>query len=392
MADDLPGEQRRVLRMVRVLLWMIFIVVGFLILRRLGPVLTPIVAAAGIAYLLDPIADRLERRGLSRAMATFLILLAFSAALAAVLVFVVPMISDDIKRFVAALPRMVEQAEAWVAKTFGVKVPASWTEFLSGESFQKVLTNAAAPVAAGAAAAIKGFFSLLAHVAELLLVPVFAFYFIVDWNHIVTKVRRLVPVRHRGEVEGIAGEIDRVVSSWIRGQLTVVAILSVLYAASFAVIGIQLAIPIGLLVGFLTIIPFVGTFVGAGLTLLMLVLDWQGLNTLGAVGGVFVVLHILEAMILTPKIVGNKVGLGEVGALFAVVAGGNLLGFTGMLLAMPLAASAAVLIRRLIRTYEASAFFTGGSGVEPRADEPGPPGAPPAPTATGVDEPLPEVP
>jgi predicted PurR-regulated permease PerM len=143
----------------------------------------------------------------------------------------------------------------------------------------------------------------------------------------------------------------------VRGQAIVTSLLAVLYAIAFSLIGIHLAIPIGLLVGLLTIIPFVGTFVGAAITISIVVLDWNGPETLILVGITFVILHILEAAVLTPKITGHKVGLSESGALFAVVAGGKLLGLVGMLLAVPIAATIAVLIRHAYRRYEKSEFF-----------------------------------
>ena len=130
-----------------------------------------------------------------------------------------------------------------------------------------------------------------------------------------------------------------------------------LYALCFFPLQVPLAVPIGLLVGLLTIIPFLGTFVGAGITFMFILLDWQSWGQVAGVGAVFVGLHLLEAAVLTPKIVGKKVGLGESGALFAVLAGGQLLGFAGVLLAVPLAASIAVLIRRVMRFYEDSEFF-----------------------------------
>jgi predicted PurR-regulated permease PerM len=200
-------------------------------------------------------------------------------------------------------------------------------------------------------------FSLLAFMAELLLVPVFAYYFLLDWPHITQRIRKIIPPRRRGKVLAILAEIDGVVSGWVRGQAIVTSLLAVLYAIAFSIVGIHLAIPIGLLVGALTVIPFVGTFVGAIIAIGVTLLDWQGAEPLIGVVVVIVVLHLLEAMFLTPKIVGHKVGLSESAALFAVVAGGKLLGFVGVLLAVPLAATIAVLLRHTMRRYERSDFF-----------------------------------
>ena len=137
----------------------------------------------------------------------------------------------------------------------------------------------------------------------------------------------------------VAREIDRVVAGWVRGQAIVTTILAVLYAIGFTIVGMPLSLPIGLLVGALTVIPFVGTFVGAAIAALVTVADGGSMQTLGMVGGVILVLHLLEAGVLTPKIVGHRVGLSESGALFAVVAGGKLLGFVGVVLAVPIAAT-----------------------------------------------------
>jgi predicted PurR-regulated permease PerM len=198
---------------------------------------------------------------------------------------------------------------------------------------------------------------VLGRLAESLLVPVFAFYFLVDWPHLVRRIDHVVPPRRRREVREIAHEIDRVVAGWVRGQAIVTAILAALYAIGFTVVGMPLSLPIGLLVGLLTVIPFVGTFVGASIALLVTLGSGGSTGTLGAVAAVIGILHVLEAGVLTPKITGHRVGLSETGALFAVVAGGKLLGFVGVVLAVPIAATTAVLIRYAVKYYEHTSFF-----------------------------------
>jgi predicted PurR-regulated permease PerM len=188
-------------------------------------------------------------------------------------------------------------------------------------------------------------------------VPVFAFYFLVDWPNMLRRIEHMIPPRKRRIVRDITREIDRVISGWVRGQGIVTAILAVLYAIGFTIVGMPLSVPIGLLVGALTVIPFVGTFVGAGIAALVTVADGGSLHMLGMVAAVIVVLHVLEAGVLTPKIVGHRVGLSETGALFAVVAGGKLLGFVGVVLAVPIAATVAVLVRFAVRYYEHTEFF-----------------------------------
>jgi predicted PurR-regulated permease PerM len=175
---------------------------------------------------------------------------------------------------------------------------------------------------------------------------------------VVAKIQSIIPPRRRAYVLDLLGEIDSVVSGWVRGQAIVTSILAVLYAVAFSIIQMPLAVPIGLVVGILTVIPFVGTVVGAGIAIVItLAADGGGVSLALQVVGVIVVLHLLEAAVLTPKIVGHRVGLSEASALFAVLAGGKVLGFVGVVLAVPLAATLGVLVRHAIAYYESSEFF-----------------------------------
>ena len=351
-------EVRHILTMVRWLLYLVFTVIGYQILRTIGPIFAPVLAAGAVAYLLNGPVDRMHARGMSRPLAVALLLVGFIALVAVVLFLVLPLVSREIARFVSALPVLVDSATHWLADTFGIEVPHNWQAYLEGDKFRAFLEKAVGPLSGVAATVLGGALGFLGRLAELLLVPVFAFYFLVNWHDILRHLFGFVPPRHRGPVREVTIEINKALSIWIRGQLIVMAILAVLYATAFALIGLHLAVTVGVLVGLLTIIPFLGTLVGAGLAVLMLVLGWQGPAQLLEVAAVFLVLHLTEAGFLTPRLVGKKVGLGELGALFAVLAGGQLLGFAGVLLAVPIAASIAVLARRGVAAYEHSAFFT----------------------------------
>lgn len=353
-------DTARILKMVRWLLYAAFLVIGYWVLRKVALVLTPVLAALGIAYLLDPLVETMSERGMRRSVAVSLFLVGFLGAIAAFVAFATPLVAHDVARFITALPTMAETASAWINQNTGLAVPAEWTEYLKSDEASELLYAHAGPASELIGAALGGFFSLLGFLAELLLIPVFAFYFLLDWKHMLARARAIIPPRRRGDVISVVREIDGVVSGWIRGQFTVVMILSILYVISFSVIGIHLAVPVGLLVGVLTIIPFIGTFVGAAIAVAMALIEWHGVGPLIAVGAVIGVLHVLEAMVLTPKIVGKRVGLSESAALFAVVAGGKLLGLVGVLLAVPLAASVAVLLRRAMRHYEKTDFYGGG--------------------------------
>jgi predicted PurR-regulated permease PerM len=366
-----PPEERRILTMVRWLLYLVFIAIAYVTISELAPVLAPILAAAGVAYLLNGPVDYLEDRRVPRAFAVGLLLVLFIGGSVALILFVAPLLLDEAMRFVRALPDVLKSFSGWLAG-YGIYLPSDWHDV--SKRIPDLLERAAQPISQVAVQAVGGVFTFIAYAAEMLIIPVFAFYFLVDWHRMLARCREFVPLRHRKELFGLAEEIDRVISIWIRRQFTVVMILTVLYSISFRIIGVPFGLTLGVVVGLLPIIPFLGTVVGAGLTALVLVFEWQGWGVFLATGAVFLVLHLLEAAVLTPKIVGKKIGLGEVGALFAVIAGGKLLGFVGVLLAVPLAASVAVLIRRLLRYYEESEFYRAERAATqpPRASDEGP--------------------
>jgi predicted PurR-regulated permease PerM len=349
------ADERSVFAMLKWLLYAVIIVVGWQVISALAAILSPILIAFGIAYLLDPVLEWMVKRGMSRGVAATLLLLAFIGTLATVLTFLIPKAIDQVKEFIDDLPGMLDNLTNWLNKHH-VKVP-NWKEYIKTPEFKDMVEKALGPAQDLATAAVGGVLSVLAFLAEMLLVPVFAFYFLLDWPNITSRVKKIIPPRNRGKVLEILAEVDDVVAGWVRGQATVTCTLAILYAVAFSVIGIHLAIPIGLLVGLLTVIPFIGTFVGAAITAVIVLLDWQGGTQLAEVGGTFLVLHLLEAAVLTPKITGHKVGLSESAALFAVVAGGKLLGLVGILLAVPIAATCAVLIRHIVRHYEHTEFF-----------------------------------
>jgi predicted PurR-regulated permease PerM len=352
-----PRDATQVLSLLRWLLIMTFVVLGYFVLSYLAGVLAPILTAFGIAYLLNPLLARLVRRGASRAVGAGLLLVSFVGVVAIVITFFAPMVAHQLTEFVANLPRFFDNLSAWTKAHVNVEIPSDWKAYIPSDGLGDALGEASGPVREIASAAVGGVFSVLGVLAELLLVPVFSFYFLTDWPNILRRIDHMIPPRRRADVREVARDIDRVVAGWVRGQAIVTSTLAVLYAAGFSAIGMPLSLPIGLLVGGLTVIPFVGTFVGASIALLVTLADGGSPQMLGMVAGVILCLHLLEAAVLTPKIVGHRVGLSESGALLAVVAGGKLLGFVGVVLAVPIAATTAVLVRYAIRFYEHTAFF-----------------------------------
>jgi predicted PurR-regulated permease PerM len=352
-----PREVAQVLSLIRWLLIMIFVVLGYLVLSYLAGVLAPILTAFGIAYLLNPVLERMVRRGMSRAVGAGLLLVSFVALVAVAVTLFAPRVAHQLSEFVADLPRFIENLSLWTRNHVGITLPSNWKNYVASDHLQQTLSDASGPLRDIASAAVGGVFSVLGVLAELLLIPVFSFYFLTDWPNLLRRLDHVVPPRRRADVREVARDIDRVVAGWVRGQAIVTTTLAILYAVGFTAIGMPLSLPIGLLVGGLTVIPFVGTFVGASIALLVTLGAGGGLQMLGMVAGVILCLHLLEAGVLTPKIVGHRVGLSESGALLAVVAGGKLLGFVGVVLAVPIAATTAVLVRYAVRFYEHTAFF-----------------------------------
>ncbi len=341
--------------MLRWALIIIFIAFGWIVLSYIAKVLAPVLAALGIAYLLNPVLERLVAAGMSRALGAGLLLISFIGLIIAAVTAAIPAVVDQVTDFVHDLPRMMTNLDLWLHDHFNVELPKDWKQYLTKENIQSTVQSDA--VQHIASAALGGAFTLLALLAEFLLVPVFAFYFLVDFPNLLRRIEHMIPPRKRRAVREISKEIDRVVAGWVRGQGIVTLILAVLYAICFMMVGMPLSVPIGLLVGALTVIPFVGTFVGAAISALVLVAYGADTHLMGKVAIVFVALHLLEAGFLTPKIVGHRVGLSETGALVAVVAGGKLLGFVGVVLAVPIAAACAVLMRYAVRYYEHTEFF-----------------------------------
>lgn len=341
--------------MVRWLLIAVFVVLGWVVLSYLAGVLGPILAALGIAYLLNPWLERLVAKGMGRGAGAGLLLGLALGSFVVLISIATPAIANQLGDFVGGLKDALDNLDGWLKDKFGFEIPQEWRDYVGKDA--KGALAASSPMQRLSEIAFSGIAGVIGVLAEVLLVPVFAFYFLVDWPNLLRRLEHMVPPRRRADVRELVKEVDRVIANWVRGQAIVTTILMIAYAIAFTIVGMPLSVPIGFVVGALTIIPFVGTFVGAALALLVVITGGGNVSLLGAIAVVFVVLHLLEAAVLTPKIVGHRVGLSESGALLAVVAGGKLLGFVGVVLAVPIAATFAVLARYLVRYYERTDFF-----------------------------------
>jgi len=351
----------------------------------LAPVLSPFALAALLGWLGDPLVDRLERARFRRNTAVILVFSAMSLLLLVAAVLLVPMLEQQIVTLVHSLPGyrdwFVGTALPWVERRTGLEI-LSWLDperlfTLIREHWER---------AGGIAATVLGYvsrsgFALLGLLANIVLLPVLTFFFLRDWDLLVARVGLLVPRDHADTVRTLARESDAVLGGFLRGQFLVMLILGVLYAIGLWGVGLDLGILIGILAGLLTFVPYLGPasiVVFGGIAAMVQFGDWQHL---AGVAVVFTVGQIIESYWLTPKLVGDRIGLHPMAVIFAVTAGGTLFGFLGMLLALPVAAVANVLLRYAHERYTASSLY---AGEQPRivlAPDAAAPGDGPSPQA-----------
>ena len=333
----------------------------------LAPILSPFVIAVILGWLGDPMVDRLEARRISRNTAVILVFGAMTVVLLVVAVLLIPVLEDQVMILVNSLPGyrdwFVGTALPWVEHRTGLQI-LSWLDperlfVLIREHWQS---------AGGAASTLLGYvsrsgFALLGWLANIVLLPVLSFFFLRDWDLIVGRIGLLVPRDHFDTVRRLALESNEVLGGFLRGQMLVMLILGLLYALGLWLVGLDLGILIGLLAGLLTFVPYLGPafiVLFGGIAALVQIGDWQHL---AGVGVVFAVGQLVESFVLTPMLVGDRIGLHPMAVIFAVMAGGTLFGFLGMLLALPVAAVVNVLLRYTQERYRQSRLYAGDTPV-----------------------------
>lgn len=328
-----------------------------------GDILLPFVVGAALAYLLDPLADRLERLRIGRLWATIMILSLFVLALVLGLVILVPLAVQQVASFAEQLPTYVTRLQTLIADH-----GAPLVEKFGGQdalaSVQRSIGDVVGQGAAWLATFVRSLWSggkaVVGVVSILVVTPVVAFYFLVDWDRMIATIDSWVPPRHKAVVRQLARDMDRALSGFLRGQFAVCLFLGGFYATGLTVIGLNFGILIGMVAGLISFIPYVGSltglFVAVGVALVQFLPDWTWVTvTLG----VFLVGQFIEGNILSPKLVGDAVGLHPVWLMFALLAFGSLFGFTGLVLAVPVSAMIGVLTRFGLRRYLDSELFLG---------------------------------
>jgi predicted PurR-regulated permease PerM len=351
----------------------IFAIATLVLLYVLRGVLTPVLFAFALAYLLDPVVDRLEALRVPRSLGIAALLLVSLIALTLGTLLVAPIIARDLAALATELPaavgRLLVRLQVWLAD-LGIELPHSGQEALAAlqEHAQSFAPNAVAVARAGAMALLGGTVSAASAIAALLIVPVLAFYLLRDFDLMMAAAVTLIPPSLRDRAVPMAREVDLVLGQFVRGQLIVMAILGALYAIGFSLVGVPLAVPIGIVAGLISFIPYVGSALALALALLMTALHLGSLAQFAGVVVVYTVIQTLEGFVITPRIVGDKLGLSPVWVLLALMAGGDVFGFMGVMLALPLAAMVKVFAAHGIRRYQTSALF----GVSPTSSSPRP--------------------
>jgi len=332
--------------------WLVAISLTGWLLYLLAPVLTPFVASALLAYIGDPLADRLQRLKMPRTLAVIVVFLLTFLMLLLLVVLVGPLIRSQVTALFDALPEIARQFEqVWMPNIAGylnieagddVGIGAFLSRYsdMAGTWGTKVLVSVTKSGGAVAAA-----------VLSLFLVPILTFYLLRDWDSILAHLGALLPSKQRETIVKLAQETDEVLGAFLRGQLLVMLALSIIYSVGLSLVGLKFAIAIGVVAGLVSFVPYLGFVFGISLAGLTVALEPNPLWLLAGVVATFSIAQLLEGSILTPKLVGDRIGLHPVIIIFAVAAGGQLFGFFGILLALPAAAVLSVLVRFAYNSY-----------------------------------------
>ena len=332
--------------------WLIAIALIGWLLFLLAPILTPFVASALLAYVGDPLADRLQKLRLPRTLAVVTVFLLTFLFLGLLVLLVGPLVRSQVGSLLDALPGIAAQVEnewmPWVEQTFDMQFDAAVGIGPFMERYGEMAGQWGGKVLMGVA---ESGGALATAVISLFLIPILTFYLLRDWDSIVASLGTLVPVSQRETVFGLARETDEMLGAFLRGQILVMFALAIIYSIGLSLVGLKFAVAIGVVSGLVSFVPYLGLVFGIVLASLTVVLEPNPLWPLLGVIATFTIAQMIEGSILTPKLVGDRIGLHPVLVIFAVAAGGQLFGFFGILLALPAAAVLSVLARFAYTNY-----------------------------------------
>ncbi|MEQ1487844.1 MAG: AI-2E family transporter [Methylotenera sp.] len=338
--------------------WLIITALFAFIIYLLLPVLTPFLIAAILAYICDPLVDRLcllgtQKFKIGRTLATVLVMAAILGVIVLLFLIVVPLLQKESLLIAERLPNTISNirniVEPWLQSRFGINFAIDSTQIQS--AIASNWKTASGLLADALKLAGNNSLALINMLANVLLLPVVLFYLLRDWDIFMANIAALIPREWQSKTCTIAREVDQVLSEFLRGQLTVMLIMSIFYVAGLWFVGLDMALAIGILAGLLGFVPYLGAALGLGLAILVAVLQFTSLAQVVPVLMVFGVGQLLESMVVTPKLVGERIGLHPVVVIFALLAGGQLFGFAGVLLALPVSAAIAVGLRHTKDNY-----------------------------------------
>lgn len=344
----------------RIAFWLLGLISTGFLLHLLSDVLMPFVVGMAIAYFFDPVADRLERAGLSRTLATSVILLGFFVIATSIVVLLFPMLQKQILAAIALVPQIVDRLREIIQPLLD-QMRADFTAD-TVSNMKEAVGNYAGTILKGLSGVVSGVLSggaaVLNLLSLLLITPLVAFYLLRDWDDIVAKIDGWLPRSSADTIREQVKKIDETLAGFVRGQASVCLVLAVIYAVGLTFAGLKAGLLIGIAAGLLAIVPYIGAAVsfviGVGLAIAQFHTDWVSILIVGAV---FIFGQTMESYFLTPKLVGGRVGLSPIWIIFAMLAGGSLFGLTGVLIALPVAAIAGVLVRFGIDQYLDSDFY-----------------------------------
>ena len=351
--------------------WMLLsigLIIGWLF-YLLSPILTPFLVAAFLGYLGDPLVDRLEERKLSRTLSVTIVFVIFSATFLVMLVLLIPLLENQIAALSRKLPEFIDFIQQkmlpYILSLSHIDpeqgLDLSGVKIAMQENWQSIGGLAGQVVNSVSQSSLM----VIAWLSNLVLIPVIAFYFMRDWDILVAKIDHLIPRHIEPLVARLVKESDEVLAAFLRGQLLVMACLGVIYSVGLWIAGLELALLVGLLAGMVSFVPYLGFIVGILAALIASLMQLQDLTLFVPIAIVFGIGQLIESMLLTPLLVGDRIGLHPVAVIFAIMVGGQLFGFVGVLIALPVSAVVMVLLRYLYQTYVSSGLYD----IKPPAGE-----------------------
>ncbi len=342
-------------------IWLLALIVSISFLFLVSSILIPFVAGLAVAYFLDPLADKLEAFGLSRTIATVCIVTLFFAVVILMVILLFPLLQDQFIRFLDKIPSLVQNFEQWVApfkESLLTRLSSAKLMELSGDpkSFGGPMVQWFGNILKGI---LTGGLAIFNAISLVLVTPVVSFYLLRDWDKIVVKIDSWLPRDFALSIRIILVDIDKTIAAFVRGQGSICLILAFFYGISLTIIGLDFGLILGIATGLISFVPYFGMLIGMAAAVVVAISQYGEFLQVVIVLAVFGLGQVIESMFLIPKLVGERVGLHAVWVIFALMLGGTAFGFTGLLLAVPVAATIGVLVRFFVTQYLKSDLYLG---------------------------------